>query len=78
MVTLESRAETYFSGSNSAFALDESSLLDYYEGTQDYRYLYQFKSGTGLSAGMRYLKKYDQLSGDGSLFGRLLTGIKCH
>ena len=66
VVTLESRAETYFSGSNSAFALDESSLLDYYEGTQDYRYLYQFKSGTGLSAGMRYLKKYDQLSGDGS------------
>ena len=66
VVTLESRAETYFSGSNSAFALDESSLLDYYEGTQDYRYLYQFKSGTGLSAGMHYLKKYDQLSGDGS------------
>ena len=57
VVTLESRAETYFSGSNSAFALDESSLLDYYEGTQDYGYLYQFKSGTGLSAGMHYLKK---------------------
>lgn len=66
VVTLGNRAEKYFSGSSSFFAMDEATLLDYYGSAQDYRYLYQFKSGTGLSSTMRYIKKYDQLEGDGT------------
>ena len=66
VVTLGSRAEKYFSGSNSVFAVSESTLLGYYESAQDYRYLYQFKTGTGLSNTLRYLKKYDQLEGNGT------------
>ena len=49
VVNLGSRAEKYFTGGNLGFALDETNLLEYYESAQDYRYLYQFKSGTGLS-----------------------------
>jgi hypothetical protein len=64
VVNLGSRAEKYFTGGNLGFALDETNLLEYYESAQDYRYLYQFKSGTGLSNSLRYLMKYDQLTGD--------------
>lgn len=66
VVTLGNRAEKYFSGSNSIFAVEETTLLDYYGSAQDYRYLYQFKTGTGLNNTLRYLKKYDQLDGEGS------------
>ncbi len=64
VVDLENRAETYFTTGASAFSLNEATLLGYYESAQDYRYLYQFKSGTGLSNTTRYLKKYDQPTGD--------------
>lgn len=35
--------------------------ITYYGSSYDYRYLYLFKTGVGMSNTLRYLKKYDQL-----------------
>lgn len=66
VVTLKKVAEAYFSSSsgNNTISLKGATLLSYYETATDYRYLYQFISGTGSSSESYYLKKYYQLSGE--------------
>ncbi len=49
VLTLSTLADTYFSEDNSTknFSLNRSNLTEYYDNnTDDYRYLYQFASGT--------------------------------
>ena len=52
----------YFSeGSTSSFAVNRERLLTYYDNaTQDYRYTFLFKAGTGTTFDNRYITKYDE------------------
>ena len=61
IVTLGNIVDKYLDGGNNSFALEESRLSEYYGSSYDYRYLYLFKTGVGMSNTLRYLKKYDQL-----------------
>ncbi|MCR5819867.1 MAG: RagB/SusD family nutrient uptake outer membrane protein [Bacteroidaceae bacterium] len=58
-------ADRYFDdGSQYSFAVTRDLLLEYYDNaTQDYRYIFLFKSGTSTHANNRYLSKYDASSG---------------
>lgn len=55
-------ADIYFSdNSSTSFAVTRDHLLEYYAGaTQDYRYTFLFKSGTGTNFTNRYITKYDE------------------
>ena len=55
-------ADNYFSeGSTSSFAVNRERLLTYYDNaTQDYRYTFLFKAGTGTTFDNRYITKYDE------------------
>lgn len=55
-------ADNYFSeGSTSSFAVNRERLLTYYDNaTQDYRYTFLFKSGSGTTYDNRYITKYDE------------------
>ena len=61
-VNLSNRADSYFNenSNTSSFSLDATTLLDYYDSeTTDYRYLYQFASGTNYDyVENRYVTKY--------------------
>lgn len=67
---LPQRSIQYLSQEGSSiFSLTEATLLSYYESiTDDYRYLYLFKNGTGASADRRFLLKYAAPSGDVSAY----------
>lgn len=60
ITNLPQRSVNYLSQEGTGiFSLSEDMLLTYYENnTDDYRYLYLFKIGTGVSADRRYLLKY--------------------
>lgn len=46
---------------SSIFSLDANTLTTYYDSnTDDYRYLYLFRNGTGVNADRRYLLKYSE------------------
>lgn len=55
-------ADNYFSeGSTSSFAVNRERLLTYYDNaTQDYRYTFLFKAGSGTTFDNRYITKYDE------------------
>lgn len=55
-------ADVYFSdNSSNGFAVNRERLLTYFDNaTQDYRYTFLFKSGTGTHFDNRYLTKYDE------------------
>lgn len=55
-------ADNYFTeGSTSSFAVNRDRLLTYYDNaTQDYRYTFLFKAGTGTTFDNRYITKYDE------------------
>ena len=61
-VNLSNRADSYFNENvnTTSFSLDATTLLDYYDSeTSDYRYLYQFASGTNYDyVENRYSTKY--------------------
>lgn len=63
-------ADAYFDeGSAYAFAVSRDRLLDYFDNaTQDYRYTFLFKTGTGTHANNRYLTKYDAPSSSTNAF----------
>ena len=63
-------ADRYFDdGSQYSFAVTRDLLLEYYDNaTQDYRYIFLFKSGTSTHANNRYLTKYDSPAGSNSYF----------
>lgn len=63
-------ADNYFSeGSQYSFAVTRDRLLDYFENaTQDYRYTFLFKSGTGTTYDNRYITKYDEPAGANSYY----------
>lgn len=54
-------ADIYFNeGSTSSFAVNRERLLTYFDNaTQDYRYTFLFKTGTGTTFDNRYITKYD-------------------
>lgn len=56
IVTLGNIVDKYLDGGNNSFALEESRLSEYYGSSYDYRYLYLFKTGVGMSNTLRYLK----------------------
>lgn len=55
-------ADNYFTeGSTNSFAVNRDRLLTYYDNaTQDYRYTFLFKAGTGTTFDNRYITKYDE------------------
>ena len=55
-------ADNYFSeNSTNSFAVTRERLLTYYDNaTQDYRYTFLFKAGTGTTFENRYSTKYDE------------------
>ena len=55
-------ADNYFSeNSTNSFAVNRERLLTYYDtATQDYRYTFLFKAGTGTTFENRYSTKYDE------------------
>ena len=55
-------ADIYFDeGSSNSFAVTRDRLLTYFDNaTQDYRYTFLFKSGTGTTFDNRYITKYDE------------------
>lgn len=55
-------ADIYFTeGSTSSFAVNRERLLTYYDNaTQDYRYTFLFKAGSGTTFDNRYITKYDE------------------
>ena len=55
-------SDVYFSdNSSTSFAVGRDRLLEYYsDATQDYRYTFLFKSGTGTNFTNRYITKYDE------------------
>lgn len=55
-------SDIYFSdNSSTSFAVGRDRLLEYYDdATQDYRYTFLFKSGTGTNFTNRYITKYDE------------------
>lgn len=63
VLTLSTLADTYFSEDNNidSYSLRINSLTEYYDNnTDDYRYLYQFASGTkGEYVDYRYLTKFN-------------------
>lgn len=63
VLTLSTLADTYFSEDNNidSYSLKINSLIEYYDNnTDDYRYLYQFASGTkGEYVDYRYLTKFN-------------------
>lgn len=63
-------AEAYFDeGSAYSFAVTRERLLDYFDNaTQDYRYTFIFKSGSGTHGNNRYLMKYDAPSSSNNAF----------
>lgn len=63
-------ADEYFDESSSrSFAVTRERLLDYFDNaTQDYRYTFLFKTGTGANAGYRYITKYDDPAGNNSYY----------
>lgn len=69
---LSTLSDTYFneSSNTTSFYLNETSLLEYYDShTEDYRYVYLFKSGTtGESVTNRYLMKYDKTKSDDAYY----------
>lgn len=54
-------SDNYFSESSpNSFAVNRERLLTYFDNaTQDYRYTFLFKSGTGTTFDNRYITKYD-------------------
>ena len=63
-------ADNYFSESSQySFAVNRERLLAYFDNaTQDYRYTFLFKSGTGTTFDNRYITKYDEPAGAASVF----------
>ncbi len=63
-------ADVFFDeGSASSFAVTRDRLLAYYDNaTQDYRYTFLFKSGTGTTFDNRYITKYDEPATSDSWF----------
>lgn len=63
-------ADQYFDESSSrSFAVSRDRLLDYFDNTtQDYRYTFLFKTGTGTNANNRYITKYDDPAGNNSFY----------
>ena len=63
-------ADVYFDeGSATSFAVNRERLLTYYENaTQDYRYTFQFKAGTGTTFDNRYITKYDPSASSDSYY----------
>lgn len=63
-------ADNYFSESSQySFAVNRERLLAYYDNaTQDYRYTFLFKSGTGTTYDNRYITKYDEPAGAASTY----------
>lgn len=61
VVGLSTSAQNYLTqGGSAVFSVSNNDLQVYYESSAaDYRYLYLFKSGTGVEAATRYLAKYD-------------------
>ena len=55
-------SDIYFNeGSSNSFAVTRERLLTYFDNaTQDYRYTFLFKSGTGTTFENRYITKYDE------------------
>ena len=79
-VNLSNRADSYFNENlnTSSFSLDASTLLDYYDSeTTDYRYLYQFASGTNYDyVENRYSTKYWAPSSDAAADANRLPIIR--
>ena len=63
-------ADIYFDeGSSSSFAVTRDRLLTYFDyATQDYRYTFLFKSGTGTTFDNRYITKYDESASSDSWY----------
>lgn len=63
-------ADNYFSDDSPySFAVTRERLLDYFNNaTQDYRYTFLFKNGTATHAANRYLRKYDEPSGNNNYY----------
>lgn len=63
-------ADEYFSDDTAyGFAVTRDRLLEYFDNaTQDYRYTFLFKSGTGTHADNRYLTKYDEANGTSTYY----------
>lgn len=63
-------ADIYFDeGSTNSFAVTRDRLLTYFDNaTQDYRYTFLFKSGTGTTFENRYITKYDEPASSDSWF----------
>lgn len=63
-------ADEYFSDASAyGFAVTRERLLEYFDNaTQDYRYTFLFKSGTGTHANNRYLTKYDEANGTSTYY----------
>lgn len=78
ITNLSQRSVNYLSQEGTGvFSLSSSLLLSYYESnTDDYRYLYLFKNGTGASANSRYLLKYAASSSDESYYQNKLPVLK--
>ncbi|MBO5602909.1 MAG: RagB/SusD family nutrient uptake outer membrane protein [Prevotella sp.] len=79
-VNLSNRADSYFNENlnTSSFSLDATTLLDYYDSeTTDYRYLYQFASGTNYDyVENRYSTKYWAPSSDAAADANRLPIIR--
>lgn len=61
----------------SIFSLSDANLLAYYESnTDDYRYLYLFKKGTGASATRYYLTKYNDSESSDTYYANKVSMIK--
>lgn len=63
-------ADNYFSESSQhSFAVNRDRLLAYFDNaTQDYRYTFLFKSGTGTTYDNRYTTKYDEPAGSAATY----------
>ena len=63
-------ADIYFDeGSSNSFAVTRERLLTYFDNaTQDYRYTFLFKSGTGTTFDNRYITKYDESASSDSWY----------
>ena len=63
-------SDIYFDeGSSNSFAVTRERLLTYFDNaTQDYRYTFLFKSGTGTTFENRYITKYDESASSDSWY----------
>jgi hypothetical protein len=79
-LNLSTLSNTYFNEeyNSTSFSLSSSKLLDYYDShTEDYRYIYLFKSGTtGDYIDYRYLSKYDASSSEDSYYTNKIPLIR--